>query len=76
MYTSTGTFVVFYDGSQGTIYDGYWASDGNFYFRTAPDQPFQQGTSDHFRRTKADGFSAVRGTLKSAPTQPAPQPQQ
>jgi hypothetical protein len=41
----------FYDDYYGPIYDGYWGSDGFFYYRGgAHEQRFRRGDSSHFVR--------------------------
>lgn len=41
----------YYDGYYGPIYDGYWGSNGYFYYRRSEqDRHYRQGDHDHFRR--------------------------
>jgi hypothetical protein len=69
LYSST-QYVVYYDNALGPFYDGFWGTDGIFYFRTAADQPFQQDTGGHFRRDAANGFAAVNGRIANVPPMP------
>ena len=44
------TYDGWYDGFYGPIYDGYWGSDGVFYYRGSDgDRQFHRGSGTHFR---------------------------
>jgi hypothetical protein len=44
-------YTGYYDGYYGPIHDGYWGSDGYFYFRGFEhDRHFRRGDPAHFRR--------------------------
>lgn len=47
-------YYGWYDGYYGPIYDGYWGSDGYFYYRVSDhDRHFHRGDHDHFSRTQS-----------------------
>src|SRR5260221_12661466 len=55
----------YYDDYYGPIYDGYWGSNGLFYFRSSEqDRHFRRGDPAHFRRdATADGrFHPMQGS--------------
>lgn len=40
-----------YDGYYGSIHDGYWGNDGNYYYRFSDrDRQFRRGDREHFYR--------------------------
>ena len=43
----------YYDGFYGPIYDGYWGTNGYFYYRGAAGRPFIRGDRNHFRQGSA-----------------------
>jgi hypothetical protein len=53
----------YYDGQEGPFADGYWGTDGHFWFEggTASDI-WERDDEGHFRRTPAPGFKLVHGT--------------
>jgi hypothetical protein len=56
-------YDVYYDGAYGRFTDGYWGTDGKFWYESgsaSPDWAADEG--GHFRRTPAEGFALVRGT--------------
>lgn len=65
----TFTYEGYYDGYLGPVYDGYWGTDGVFYYRPGPyDRHFTAGSPDHFKRTPGGGnFQQMRGTLTPMP---------
>jgi hypothetical protein len=77
---SSITYTVYYDNAYGPIFDGYWASDGNFYFRNSGNEGFRKDTGGHFRRNAATGFNVIHGDMHVVPpqaqvSQPEAQPQ-
>ncbi len=56
-------YDVYYDGSYGPFTDGYWGTDGQFWYLVgAESSNWKADTDGHFRRAPADGFALVRGT--------------
>ena len=56
----------FYDDYYGPIYDGYWGTDGIFYYRSgAHDRHFHRGDNRHFMRQGAAGsnFHQFHGAM-------------
>lgn len=55
----------YYDGYEGPIYDGYWGTDGVFYYRSGPyDRHFKAGSAAHFKHgSGGSGFQPMRGSL-------------
>lgn len=66
-YGSPYTYDGWYDGYYGPIYDGYWGSDGYFYYRTSDrDRDFHRGGHDHFARsqyTPGSNYREMRGNF-------------
>lgn len=60
-------YYGWYDGFYGPIYDGYWGSDGFFYYRSSDrDRHFRRGDRDHFRREQASPggkYRSMQGTF-------------
>lgn len=60
-------YYGWYDGYYGPIYDGYWGSDGFFYYRRGDhDRHFYRGDHDHFRRGDAHpggNYRPMQGTF-------------
>ena len=59
----------YYDDYYGPIYDGYWGSDGYFYYRGSDhDRHFMRGDRSHFRRggemPQGGGFHAMQGNTR------------
>jgi hypothetical protein len=56
-------YDAYYDGQEGPFADGYWGTDGHFWFEggTASDI-WERDDEGHFRRTPAPGFKLVHGT--------------
>ena len=51
VYTENYAYNGWYDGAYGSIYDGYWGTDGVFYYRnSAQERNFRRGDGSHFRR--------------------------
>lgn len=65
-----------YDGFYGPIYDGYWGSDGFFWFRlNSGDRTWRRGDHDHFRRDAAQppgNFHHFEGTMQPPPQNVTP----
>jgi len=53
----------FYDDAYGPYYDGYWATDGFFYYTDAPGHAYRRDESHHFRRDMAMGFHSVHSSV-------------
>ncbi len=56
----------FYDDYYGPIYDGYWGTDGGFYYRrAASDRSYRRGDARHFHRDRApsEKFHAIQGSV-------------
>ncbi len=61
----------YYDGYYGPIYDGYWGSDNNFYYRHgAGDRGYTRGDRGHFSRDMPQGggngghtYQPLHGTM-------------
>ena len=55
-----------YDGAYGPIYDGYWGSDNNFYYRHGEGEgAYVRGDRNHFARQAPQGphnFQPMHGT--------------
>jgi len=51
----------YYDGYYGPFDDGYWGTDGFFWFRGS-DRTFHRDEGHHFQRTAAKGFNHVHGS--------------
>ena len=50
-----------YNGFYGPFHDGYWGTDGYFYFRLlAEDRFYRRDRARHFRREAVHGNSAFR----------------
>lgn len=65
----------FYDGYYGPFYDGYWASDGFFYYRRGDHDRFERDRDGHFRHEAREGFRPVHGgAFRSGGGRPAGQP--
>ena len=50
----------YYDGYYGPFYDGYWGTDGFFYFSDV-DGHFDRDAGRHFRHSPDAGFTPVHG---------------
>lgn len=62
-----GDYEAYYDGAYGPFRDGYWGTDGFFYY-TATGGRWQRDDFHHFRRGAAAGFSHVQG--RGGPARP------
>jgi hypothetical protein len=59
-------YDAYYDGGYGTYADGYWGTDGGYWYLSAPSGDiWARDEEGHFRRTPARGFALVRGTACS-----------
>lgn len=60
-------YYGWYDGYYGPIYDGYWGTDGFFYYRSGDrDRHFRRGDHEHFRQRGSQpsgNFRAMQGTF-------------
>jgi hypothetical protein len=54
-----GGGMAYYDDFYGSYYDGYWGSDGFFYFRHGHEHGFIRDEGRHFRRGPGQGFHGV-----------------
>ena len=56
-----------YDGYYGPVYDGYWGTDGYFYYRHGGgDRAYIRGDRGHFRRdapAAPHNYQPMRGTM-------------
>ncbi len=57
------TYNGYYDDFYGPYYDGYWATDGFFYFTDGAGHPYRRDDYHHFRRDMAPGYHGVRGSV-------------
>lgn len=62
----------YYDGYYGSIYDGYWGTNGYFYFRLYEhDRNYRRGDRNHFRRPgdhiPHDRFRPMQGHARPQP---------
>jgi hypothetical protein len=56
-------YDVYYDGAYGPYTDGYWGTDGNYWYLSGLSSSiWARDGGGHFRRTPADGFALVRGS--------------
>ena len=56
-------YDVYYDGNYGTFTDGYWGTDGHFWYQAGSDSRiWKADEGGHFRRAPFSGFALVRGT--------------
>jgi len=51
----------YYDDYYGPVADGYWGTDGAFYYTDAIGHPYRRGDAAHFRHDAAEGFHAMHG---------------
>jgi len=51
----------YYDNYYGPINDGYWGSDGVFWYSNARGHGYQRDDAHHVRRDSATGFSTLHG---------------
>ncbi len=51
----------YYDDYYGPFYDGYWGSDGFFYYTDGPGHPFRRDEGRHFSHDLGVGFHPVHG---------------
>ena len=56
-------YDVYYDGYDGAFTEGYWGTDGQFWYQAGSESSnWAADQGGHFRRTPARGFALVRGT--------------
>jgi hypothetical protein len=60
----------YYDGYYGPFGDGYWGTDGFFYYSSG-DGRWNRDDAHHFRHDAASGFSHIHGRA-TAPTPAMP----
>jgi hypothetical protein len=63
------TYEVEYDDHYGPIHDGYWGSDGHFYFRRhGEERTYRKGARKHFRMNSetppGPGFRPMQVVLR------------
>jgi hypothetical protein len=58
---NVGYYDGYYDGYYGPFYDGYWGTDGFFYFADVDGRRWNRDTDGHFRHQPQSGFRAVHG---------------
>jgi len=63
------TYEGYYDNHYGPIFDGYWGTDGRFYFRRdARQRDYRRGGAGHFRKddegTPGSPFRRIEGNLR------------
>ncbi|HEY0107834.1 MAG TPA: hypothetical protein VGB91_17255 [Rhizomicrobium sp.] len=51
----------YYDGYYGAFDDGYWGTDGAFYYSDTHDHSWHRDDAHHFRHDGAGGFNHVHG---------------
>ncbi len=51
----------YYDDAYGPFYDGYWAGDGFFYYRSGDHDRFHRDDGRHFRHDAGAGMHPVQG---------------
>lgn len=60
-----------YDGYYGDVYDGYWGSDGAFYYRHGDnDRRYYRGNHNHFARgesTPGGNYHHLQGAIQQQP---------
>jgi hypothetical protein len=60
---SNDFYDAYYDGHYGTFTDGYWGTDGGFWYQNgSASSNWVRDEGGHFRRTPAQGFALIRGT--------------
>lgn len=60
----------YYDGYYGPFYDGYWGSDGAFWYRSGQgDRAYRRGDGAHFRHDGNAGahFQHFQGSINNRP---------
>jgi hypothetical protein len=69
-YNSPYSYNGYYDDYYGPIYDGYWGSDGGFYYRSNQNERgYHRGDTRHFTQTApAQGnYHPFQGTMTPQP---------
>lgn len=57
------SYDAYYDGAYGPFTDGYWGTDGGFWYQNgSAGSSWARDEGGHFRRAPARGFALVRGT--------------
>jgi hypothetical protein len=51
----------YYDGFYGPFNDGYWGTDGNFWYDSDGHNNWRRDDGHHFQRTARNGFNHVHG---------------
>ncbi len=51
----------YYDDAYGPFYDGYWAGDGYFYYRSGENGRYRRDDGHHFHHDAGAGMHAVQG---------------
>src|SRR5689334_21117946 len=58
-YPAYAGYYGYYDGDYGPYWDGYWGTDGFFYFFDVHANHFRRDDDHHFRHYMAPGFAGV-----------------
>ena len=53
-------FDAYYDGAYGPLEDGYWGSDGGFFYRNGADHRWTRDTGGHFSHEARGGFNGMQ----------------
>jgi hypothetical protein len=56
-----GYYDGYYDGFYGPFDDGYWGTDGAFYYSDYRDHSWHRDDGHHYRHDVATGFTHVHG---------------
>ncbi|MEJ0044657.1 MAG: hypothetical protein WDM81_21650 [Rhizomicrobium sp.] len=59
-------FDGYYDGYYGPFDDGYWGTDGFYYYSDGHDHSWHRDSGNHFRHAPAGGFNHVHGSGRPA----------
>ena len=62
-----GYYDGYYDGYYGPFYDGYWGTDGFFYYSDIDGRAWSRDTDGHFRHQPQSGFRLIHGHSGSNP---------
>ena len=56
-----GYYDGYYDGFYGPFNDGYWGTDGAFYYSNGDGSAWNREDGHHFRRDMSGGFNHIHG---------------
>lgn len=66
-YGSPYAYNGFYDDYYGPVYDGYWGTDGGFYYRNSDhDRGYRRGDPRHFSQSAPSGqgnWHPIQGSM-------------